>query len=72
MNFHRGLILFLVGLACFGACLMILNIWGVDLGDLFYKLLATAGILAVLAGFLLVVKSDFGEHKKLKDQNYID
>lgn len=72
MNLHRALIIFIIGLAVTGAALVILQIWGVDLGDLLYKLLATIGVLILLAGFLLVVKSDFGEHKRLKDNNFID
>ncbi len=72
MSLHRALILIIIGLAIMGASLIILQIWGVDLGELLYKLLATIGVLILLAGFLLVVKSDFGEHKRLKDQNFID
>lgn len=72
MNMHRILICTLVGLAVAAATLMILSIWGVDLSEVFYKLLATIGVLILLVGFLLVVKLDFGDHKRLKDQNYID
>jgi hypothetical protein len=72
MNMHRALVLCLIGFAIGAAALVILNIWGVDLGDLLWKLLATMGVLALLAGFLLVVRSDFGEHKRLKDNDFID
>lgn len=72
MNMHRILIYTLVGLAIAAATLMILSIWGVDLSEILYKLLATIGVLILLVGFLLVVKLDFGDHKRLKDQNYID
>ena len=72
MNMHRILILSLIGLAIAAAALIILSIWGVDLSDVIYKLLATIGVLVLLIGFLLVVKLDFGEHKRLTDQNYID
>ena len=72
MNMHRLLIKTLVGLAITAAGLVILAIWGVDLSEIIYKLLATIGVLVLLIGFVLVVKLDFGEHKKLKDQNYID
>ncbi len=72
MNLHRALIYALVLLAVASGAVVILHIWGVDLGALFYKLLATFGVLALVAGFLLVVKSDFSEHKRLKDQNFID
>lgn len=69
---HKYLIYTLIGLAISAAALIILSIWGVNLSEVIYKLLATIGVLVLLIGFLLVVKLDFGEHKKLKDQNYID
>lgn len=72
MNIHRTLIYILMGLAIGGAALIILSIWGVDLSDLIYKLLATIGVLILLIGFLLVVRADFSDHKRLKDQNYLD
>ncbi|PZQ45308.1 MAG: hypothetical protein DI551_07745 [Micavibrio aeruginosavorus] len=72
MNLQRALIYLLISLAIAAAAIIILHIWGVDLGALFFKLLATIGILALLVGFLLVVKADFSEHKRLKDENFID
>lgn len=73
MTLHRGLVIGLIGLVMLAAFLIILSIWGVVFdGELLFKLLATIGVLVVLAGFLLVIKSDFGEHKKLKDENFID
>ncbi len=69
---QKFLIQTLVGLAITAAVLIILSIWGVNIGEIIYKLLATIGVLALLIGFLLVVKLDFSEHKRLKDQNYID
>jgi hypothetical protein len=72
MNIQRALTYLLIALAIAGAAVIILNIWGVDMGELFYRLLGTIGVLALLAGFLLAVKSDFSEHKRLKDDNFID
>ena len=73
MSLHRALVIGLIGLVSLGCILLILSIWGVVFdGELLFKMLATIGILVVLMGFLLVVKSDFGEHKRLKDENYID
>lgn len=72
MNLHRVLIKALIGLVMAGAVLLILRIWGVFLDGVFFKLLGTIGILILLAGFLLAVKQDFGEHKRLKDENFID
>jgi hypothetical protein len=37
-----------------------------------FKILATIGVLILLVGFLMVVKMDFGEHKRLKDENFLD
>ncbi len=73
MSLHRALVIGLIGLVSLGCILLILSIWGVVFdGELLFKMLATIGILVVLMGFLLVVKSDFGEHKRLKDENFID
>ena len=36
------------------------------------KIIGTLVVLILLFGFLLVVNSDFGQHKKLKDENYLD
>ncbi|MGB4106782.1 MAG: hypothetical protein WBK55_03180 [Alphaproteobacteria bacterium] len=69
---QRSLLLILIGLVIAGAALIILSIWGVDLGVALFKILATIGVLVLLVGFLMVVKMDFGEHKRLKDQDYLD
>ncbi|MBP7722748.1 MAG: hypothetical protein KA155_09460 [Alphaproteobacteria bacterium] len=69
---QRSLLLVLIGLVIGGAALIILSIWGVDLGAALFKILATIGVLILLVGFLMVVKMDFGEHKRLKDQDYLD
>lgn len=73
MNLHRALVYILIGLTLLGATLIILSIWGVMIdSELLFKLLATIGVLFLLVGLLLVIKSDFSEHKRLKDQNFID
>ncbi len=70
---HKPFFFSLVGLVCVGAAVVIAKIWGFDLpDDLFFKIVATLGVLILLFGFLLVVNSDFGQHKKLKDENYLD
>jgi high-affinity Fe2+/Pb2+ permease len=69
---QRSLLLVLIGLVIAGAALVILTIWGVDLGAALFKILATIGVLILLVGFLMVVKMDFGEHKRLKDENFLD
>ena len=73
MTLHRALVYTLVGLVLVGALFVILSIWGVTFDPgLLFKLLSTVGVLIVIVGFLLVVRSDLGEHKNLKDQNFID
>jgi hypothetical protein len=73
MSLHRALVFGLIGLVSLGCILLILSVWGVVFdGEFLFKLLATIGILVVLVGFLLVVRADFGEHKRLKDENFID
>ena len=73
MNMHRALVLSLIGLVLLGGLLIILSIWNVGIEpDFIFKLLATVGILILIIGFLLVVKMDFGEHKRLKDNDFID
>ena len=72
MSLHRALVLALIGLVIAGGTLIILSVWGVAFGpDVIFKLLATIGILILVVGFLLVVRMDFGEHKRLKDNNFI-
>lgn len=70
---HKPFFFTLVALVCAVAGIVILGIWGIALPeDLFFKVIATLGVLILLFGFLLVVNSDFGQHKKLKDENYLD
>lgn len=70
---HKPFFFTVVALVCGAAVLVILHIWGIALPeDLFFKIFATMGVLILLFGFLLVVNSDFGQHKKLKDENYLD
>lgn len=73
MSLHRALVLALIGLVILGGFLIILSIWGIAIdGDMLWKMLATIFILIVVIGFLLVVRMDFGEHKRLKDNDFID
>lgn len=73
MSLHRALVITLIGLVLLGAMLIVLSIWGVFIDSNFlFKLLATIGVGILVIGFLLVVKMDFGEHKRLKDNDFID
>lgn len=70
---HKNLLYAVIGCVIAMAALTIIQIWGSILSwDVFVKLIGTLGIVVLVAGFLLVVKSDFGEHKKMKDENYLD
>ena len=70
---HKPLLYTVIGCVLGGAALTILQMWTQLLQwDAFIKILGTLGIVLLVAGFLLVVKSDFGDTKKLKDQNYLD
>ena len=73
MSLHRALVAILIGLVLLGAVLIVMSIWGIVIdSSLLFKLLSTIGILILVVGFLLVVKMDFGEHKRLKDNDFID
>ncbi len=73
MTLHRALVIALIGLVILGAFLVVLRIWGIVIdGSLLFKLLSTIGVLILVIGFLLVVKIDLGEHKRLKDNDFID
>lgn len=70
---HQKLLTALIGLVVLGTLLTIGQVWGPLLDwDLYVKIVITTGILVLLLGFLLVVKSDLGEHRNLKDKNYLD
>ncbi len=56
-----------------GAGLTIAQLWfPVVSWDNYIKILLTLGIIALVLGFLIIIKADFGEHKKMKDENYLD
>jgi len=70
---NKFLLRALIGLVLFGGIVIIMQIWGVHFGpDVFLRIIGTVLVLMILIGFLLVVKIDFGEHKRLKDENYLD
>ena len=63
----------IIGLVIAGVILTLMQVWGFAIAwDFYIKSIITIGILVLLFAFLLVVKSDLGEHKKLKDDNYLD
>lgn len=73
MSLHRIFMITLIVLVVGGAGLGILQMWtGFMPWDVFVKAEITLGVLVILLAFLLVMKADLGEHKKLKDENYLD
>lgn len=70
---YKKTLLSLIGLIILGALLTIGQIWGPILsGDLYYKIIVTLAIIVILMGLVLAITSDLGQHKKLKDDNYVD
>jgi len=70
---HKLFLILLVATFILAAGIAIGQMWfSIFSGDVFFKALATLAILFVVLGFFMVVKSDFGSFKKLKDQNYLD
>jgi amino acid transporter len=70
---HKLFLALLVATVALAAAMAIGQMWfSIFSADVFFKALATLAILFVVFGFFMVVKSDFGSFKKLKDQNYLD
>ncbi len=70
---HQFLLTALIAIAITAAGLFIGQIWFDFLSwAILWKAFLTLAVLFVLVGFLMVVKHDFGMHKKLKDENYLD
>lgn len=70
---HKTLMIALVVLVCGIGVLTIAQVWGFGPGwDTYTKAVVTMGILVLMAAFGMVIKADFGQHKKLKDENYLD
>ncbi len=74
INPHRLLLKLISGLVILGGGLIVLQIWGIDIlnWDIFLRAMGTLAVIIVILGFLLVVKADFGDHKKMKDEHYLD
>lgn len=76
MSLHRPLLIFIIITVCICAILTIAQIWTLPVPVMdwwtYIKLMATAGILVGLSALVMVLRIDLSEHKKLKDQNYLD
>ena len=63
----------ILGCVLLGAVLIVAQIWGVILsGEIFFKILMTLGVVIVVSGLVVIIKSDLGSAKDLKDNNYLD
>ena len=70
---HKFMLFALVTMVVVATVLVILQIWMSFMSwDMFIKVMITLGILILLFGFLMVVGADLGQHKRLKDENYLD
>ncbi|MBI1300389.1 MAG: hypothetical protein GC137_01910 [Alphaproteobacteria bacterium] len=60
-------------MVCAAAFITIIQMWFPFMSwDNYFKAIITLAILTVVAAFVLVIKSDLGQHKKMKDENYLD
>lgn len=70
---YKKVLAAIIGLIIAGALLTIGQIWGpLFSGDIYYKMIVTLGIIVIILGLILAISSDLGQHKKLKDDNYLD
>ncbi len=70
---YRVMLISIVVMVCAGAALCIAQLWfNIIPWDIFIKTIITLGILTILIGLVLVIKADLGQHKKMKDENYLD
>lgn len=70
---HKTLLTAIVGLVIASALLTVAQIWGFGIGwDTYIKLIITLGIAVLVLAFVMIAKADLGDHKKMKDENYLD
>ena len=63
----------IVYIAVAAALLLIAEMWfDVFTADVFFKVMATLGILGAVLVFLILVKRDFLESKRQKDEHFLD
>lgn len=73
MNLHTILLYSLIGMAIAAVSLILDQIWlRLVPWDIFVRLGVTLVILAALDLFLILVRADLTQNKKLKDENYLD
>lgn len=71
---HRPLLIAIMTMVIGGALLSLAQLWlpGIIPWEFFIKIIITLGVLTALAALILVLVSDLGSHKKMKDDNYLD
>lgn len=71
---HRVLLIAIIAMVITVAMLSLIQLWapGIIPWEFFVKLIITLGVMSVLAALVLVLASDLGAHKKMKDDNYLD
>lgn len=70
---HKFFLIAIALLISAGAIITIMQIWSPLFDWMTYgKLMGTFVILILLFGLILVLKSDLAQHRKLKDENYLD
>ncbi len=73
MSLNKFLLLSVIGMVIFGGLLTVAKIWfPVMAWDTYIKVMMTLGLLILVAGLVMILRADLGEHKKLKDENYLD
>ncbi len=73
MRLHDALIYALIAMAVGTVALILDQVWlRVVPWDIFVKLCVSIVILGALDVFLILVRTDFAQNKKLKDENYLD
>ena len=61
------------GILVVGSSLVLLQLWFDLFNDLiFWKLLVTLGILGCLGSFMIAIRQDMDEEKKMKDDKFVN
>jgi hypothetical protein len=56
-----------------GAALVLLQLWFDLFNDLvFWKLIVTLGVLGLVASFVIAIRVDMDEEKKMKDDKFVN
>lgn len=70
---HRAMLMSLGGFGGVGVVLILLQTWGeVFAWDLFAKMMVSLIVVSGAVSFILGIREDFFNNKRLKDQDYID